>query len=884
MTSSFQPNPLPDISKYNYAKTEPDLTESINDNIDRLTQDRKNFYDQKIEQHNQYLKQKEKQLDSLIQLIPTGFKIVQYGKELKEAEDTYGLIGFNTKQLKQAEKDRQNTLKLIEENDQATEDLLKSNEGLKIFQEAVTVGGKDSLDSISEIKEYRNHIKHILPSVLKNQVIEYNGEDRTLDSSQTEEEFEGIFRNIMGFYPKFLYDQGANPNLVRGYLSKEIYDLYQNLKVEWLQKSAKILEEKSYETRQQHLLDAVTLEGGEGLLRHIKTYHPFHGEYSEGWKEAFSMLYDTVGQENGLTIHEVEELLDFSTKWRGSGDKEITLEQLRKKDAAPLRNRIKEIQTQAMEAKIAWQETQVNGWVSSKFSGIPYNELTEQKVREIYNEFVNVFAPSIGWDRPVPDRLKKLLTQSEDTEENRFELLKMKDNNGEIITEEDAYGITGLDYKEEIDNMVNAGKRRLTDDQLKDHKARIKGVVDEWVKEAFPGQDTKDIKGYKEKIQVAYQRADDAYIRARRSILKERPSIEDEALYEAARDAMKPNIPDFWKGESRIDSRNYESNSIDFKEKLKKNSDLLFLDIPLNDVEREVLMLNRQSLDLDLPLDTSFYRESKVKYNGKSLTPEEILKFRLKSAGFTDEVGDPIPERSEVSDNLQELLLKNPSVANLARVISESEEKEWAIKILNRPEIQSINDLYGILLWQNTEQHKLGSADMSWMTPGLIDEDLNIEYQEFTGDYEPYSNPQNMPPAIAFQQVNAKLGETEPGEIDWNKLNKAVNKVVGGLTFRNLRPLEEVEESMDETYSQFNKLVTDVIRTVGDVALTDPFDWVNDIDRDMLDNLLRSIPTGHNLRPLAEQIEASDKSSQEGKILIANLINNLSTIIVGDEQ
>ena len=45
----------------------------------------------------------------------------------------------------------------------------------------------------------------------------------------------------------------------------------------------------------------------------------------------------------------------------------------------------------------------------------------------------------------------------------------------------------------------------------------------------------------------------------------------------------------------------------------------------------------------------------------------------------------------------------------------------------------------------------------------------------------------------------------------------------------------------------------------------------------MLDNLLRSIPTGHDLRPLAEQIEASDKASQEGRILIANLINNLST-------
>ena len=193
-------------------------------------------------------------------------------------------------------------------------------------------------------------------------------------------------------------------------------------------------------------------------------------------------------------------------------------------------------------------------------------------------------------------------------------------------------------------------------------------------------------------------------------------------------------------------------------------------------------------------------------------------------------------------------------------------------------------DLYGHLIYQSEQEHSLNSLDYSWVVPGIIDEELNNEYMESIGDFNIYSNPQYMLPAIATEQVNAKLGQTEPGEIDWNKLSRAADKVVGGLTFRDLRPLEEVEESMDETYSQFNKIVTDVIRTVGDVALIDPFDWVNDIDRDMLDNLLRSIPTGHDLRPLAEQIEASDKASQEGRILIANLINNLSTMIVGDDS
>ena len=43
------------------------------------------------------------------------------------------------------------------------------------------------------------------------------------------------------------------------------------------------------------------------------------------------------------------------------------------------------------------------------------------------------------------------------------------------------------------------------------------------------------------------------------------------------------------------------------------------------------------------------------------------------------------------------------------------------------------------------------------MTPGLIDESLNIEYQETIGDFNPYSNPQNMPPEIATVQVEEKL-------------------------------------------------------------------------------------------------------------------------------
>ena len=755
MTSSFQPNPLPDISRYNYAKTEPDLTESINDNIDRLTQDRRNFYDQQIEQHKQYLKQKEKQLDSLINLIPTGFKIVQYAKQSKLAEKEFDMKGLSSKKLSNLFKAHNDTGNLIKENDQATKNILESTKDSEIFQWAGISGSAESLDERAEMQQFAFDIKHILTTAIKNNTTIYKGEERSLASAQTEEEFAGIWENLIGGFINHLYESGANPALVKGYLRPELVKQYQILRQEWLEKSAEVLEKKAYETRKTNLITSVKEEGGEALLRHIDTYHPFHGEYSEGWKEAVSMLYDTGGQEDGLTIHEIEELLDFSTKWRGS-TKEITLEQHRKKDAAPLRNRIKEIQTQAMEAKIAWQETQVNGWVSDKFSGIPYNELTEQKVREIYSEFVNVFAPSIGWDRPIPDRLKKLLTQSEDTEENRFKLLEMKHDNGEIVTEEDAYGITSTEYTEKVDNMLKASNRRLTDDELKSHNSRIDGVVADWIKEEYAGQKPEDIEGYNERKEVLTQKAQKAYIRARRSILKNRPTIEDEVLYKEAIEDIKPKFSDWWSGKADTPPIDYEKGSLDFKNKISNNKILINSNVPLNDIERNVLMENAKLLDLGLPLDLNFYRGTKIKYNGKTLTSYEIATSRLASTGFIKE-GKPIPERVEVSNNLQELLLKNPSAANLARVISESENPEWAIGILNRPEIQSINDLYGILLWQNTEQHKLGSADMSWMTPGLIDESLNIEYQETIGDFNPYSNPQNMPPEIATVQVEEKL-------------------------------------------------------------------------------------------------------------------------------
>jgi hypothetical protein len=192
-------------------------------------------------------------------------------------------------------------------------------------------------------------------------------------------------------------------------------------------------------------------------------------------------------------------------------------------------------------------------------------------------------------------------------------------------------------------------------------------------------------------------------------------------------------------------------------------------------------MENAKSLDLGLPLDTNFYRGSKLKYDGKTLTPEEFAKVRLASTGFTDKAGDPIPERLKVSNELQELLLKNPSPANTLRAIAASTTKDgvvtdsatqhWAIEILNRPDL-TMTDLYGHLIYQSEQEHSLNSLDYSWVVPGLIDEELNNEYMEAIGDFNIYSNPQYMLPELGTLQVEQKL--TKP-EFDMATLGQPVD-------------------------------------------------------------------------------------------------------------
>ena len=99
MTSSFgnvigtPRDQLPDISKTNYLETEPDLTEAVNEQIDRNIEDTKRFYDDMIEIEKNKAEAFDKRLTAIRQLTGSVAKINQ-ALEAQRASDDLDKIQF----------------------------------------------------------------------------------------------------------------------------------------------------------------------------------------------------------------------------------------------------------------------------------------------------------------------------------------------------------------------------------------------------------------------------------------------------------------------------------------------------------------------------------------------------------------------------------------------------------------------------------------------------------------------------------------------------------------------------------------------------------------------------------------------------------------------
>ena len=815
MTSSFNT----DLSKFNYAKTTPDLSESMGVAINNNAEVMARHFQQQMEVNQLYLKAREKFNEDLYKLIPAGAKILKAHKQFKETKEFRESIGTDNETFNGINEKAEEAEKLKNERQKDINEKLKDDREI-LNSVTITSHDRDKAYAVN----YGNTVKKVYEGYVWDHI----------QGATSLDEFTENFRNRVGSVLEDVGEDGLSVQQYSRHVKPKLDELYKELREKWSIRQGIFQEEAAVDARKEELFTdlKVSKDPGKTFVDWLNKYYPYHETRAESWGEGFKFLGEGL-DEKAITDDIYAKIKDYSQKWSDGSNKTIGEN---RKEAGILDNRRKAIATAEFERRTAEIAEKSGAWLNANLSSIPLGELTLEKLLEIEVGYKKFLSDDLGVNAGDPltegqETINNLKTRLEKGSESAFNSAKIKFIKTGYVTQEDGRGITDPEDLEEFKKMLAASQKRIS---IEDATGKTKASITDWSKETFPDPKTQP-PDYNVRLDALKVKAAEAYKEKRGNILLGNPNIDDNELHKQTLEAITPDFKDWFDG--KVEDKTDTAAAIDFKVKLSKDSRLINLTVPLNDGELKVLTDNSARISRGEQIDYTFWRtNSTIKENGKTLSPYEIAQRRLIATGFIDEKTlEPIPERELVNTELQDLLLGKPSPANTLKVIAESEDPEWALKILNEPGLDS-NMLYGHTLQQNMEQHKFGSIDMDWMKINVIDEDLINQYKEIVPDFNPWSSPQNMPPELATVQVEQKL--TKP-EFDMSTLGQPV----------------DVQESFEQTGLYKAGLGTrDLVMS----ALTDDEGNLNAFGR-----MLERFFTGEG----AEDVEAWVRTAPIGKII-----------------
>ena len=843
MTSSFPNNPLPDISAYHYAESEPNLAESLNNRIDQSVEDYRAFFARQGKINEEYLRLKDVS-PLLLELTETGFEIAKYAKELKEAdkyrknklsEDSPWFEGYDkfTKEelAEKAKESEENNTKLIESLKLAAEETGNPD----IYNAGIALSDNPSQ---REIVEFAKQLTDYYGPALR---------QTELLGSDNKKQFIRNFNDLTGPIRHLLYTKGVSDYEIEDIVIPAVIDLYNTLETEWNFKNSLNLAEKATEVKKSYVYDNILKNrkdpnaAGKVVVDYVNRFKAEFENRGDAFSEALSIVHE--GILNGkLPPGTGREVLNYVQKWADGS--ETSLQVQRPKETGPILNAIKELETQQYEFKQDYIQKLTEQWMKVNVASIPLGEMTEEKARELYAKFL---IDSKEWGATeIPESLKKVISSAEETEENRFERVKMKWETYNYITKEDAYLITNPEYLKQIKGWIDGSQKKLSEDQKKEHFGYVDASIDEWL-------DSKNLTGTvlnKESESRLRRQARVAYIKSRNTILGQPggSALGDEILIQRTLDNIKKDYKSFYDGTSvNVYDQTLERASVNFSKAVNEGSFHMDSNVPYNQTEREVLLEMQMQHNRGEEIDARFYQTGiRDPKTNRLYTKREMGYHRLVATGLLEKGSyEPNPEREVVPGPYQDLLLGKISFANTLKVLAESEDSEWAdwaLKFINRPGLDS-HTLYGYTLWRNMDEHKYGSIDMDWMRVGLIDEDLIYQFKEIDTTSTPFSSPQNMPPALATIQVEQKL--TKP-EFDMSTLGQPVDVQESfeqtGLYKAGVGARDLIMSALTDEEGNFNALGRVLERFFTGEGAEDVEEWIRTapIGRiiDMLDGIL----------------------------------------------
>ncbi len=744
-----------DTSKTNYLKTEADLTEATNKQIDQNVKMMNAHYDRLIKMHNDSIKAQSNNWKELAAFTKEGMKFAKWARTEADARNAIrnyysddpdavrsrvldeAELNVNEAELDVQKKINYTAAGEIEWIDPDLAAALKET-GMNRAQIIELLG-----TSFGQTSEFFERAKdrvevEVAPGVWKKW---------TEPGGLTAMERDIISKEIDSLFITQLLDSGINRSLINKYLLKPMLKQHSSRLTLAQVEATKARKAAETERRNDEFADKfnaaanlsndVTSAGAviEDYLKDFAGYHAASsGMADKGFVLAKQELQGFIlaGIANKTIDPEtMDGALGYLLSPNDGGPKR-TIEEYLKGFAAPIRKAI----TQANKDKLTEAELElkmekknfidqfINKWRESEESP---SEQEVQKAAQEYRAHFGVDSPELSnyWSK-------------QDIDDADIDLdLEMRWSKGQEISAEDLDGITSSEMRAKW--MPRTTKGGLSSDEISTRDADIRAAVNEQTMERDGTKDKST------KWRTIYNNSLERYNAIYRN---ERSQGQD---HETAKDVAYKETLDYIKteqaailslrarDETKADNINAARASI-----LKDNSVIYSSDFwQGEEPELKAALKYIKNGEGGLP---QYYKS----FPNINLTPYELMQTRLAATGMIkpSEV-KPIPER-KLPPEQQDLLLNKPSAARTNRALLDEYGVENIEELVELTGLDSVEQLMNVIRMNTERNNKTAGWEISQVN---IDPELEEEHTQVVGEQPPFMRLNTMLPGVATAYV-----------------------------------------------------------------------------------------------------------------------------------
>ena len=824
MTSSFntvlgsQRDAPPDISKWNYAATEPDLVKSVNAEIDETTKKMNDHFNLIIDQENQYNQNKQAKHKELLELIPKAVQAYVDIRDRREANALVnGVIPLSGNQAKDEvkskvkdtwEKEDKELTELQRQECQVSGEIQAHQDNF--LKECQTDAGLLAQDAVVKAAKTRNVIKELHDAgtsgwpkfkvIAEEKYLHEMPDGRWITlkeaAREPDEYYEIAYRGTLElFLAQTLAGQNYSRRLLNKYLVQPLFQDFQKDKKGYVKAQVDAQRALMERDRADAFLQfakrpdspAEVVDGealtqpeieeknakalGNNITDYLGNFHAFHAySWSHGRAEMFRFM-EQAWETGQLSDQDIIRIGDSIIK--GHDGKSRRLKDYWSKEYGPLRKKVRIKQGEQIAQHEQDIDTKQNNWWNvdvkgseewQKIMGRDSEATIEQKLE--YFKRLEQQAYDKGWDKPVQQlkfHISRLDDIGPDVEEERARFLFKQDENGyPIDPSELAFFDPAGPWHPKVKARIDAGSRGALDsDQRSKRDSFIRVQTNRATTKKYGKMDAKD-----PQWEAIFTQASESFADHYRNQIVHLKQTPYDAM-NAARALVKKEIED---GEHDAYPAYNPDHTLfqdteKIKQKIKNDPTHLYSKEPWVGEELHLQAALKWyetgSYAKRTGADPSIFYRSFTDLGGKVTPVSQVMKERLLATGLINEDGVVNPEaKLKLEDQIR--LLHKPSPGRTYRSIFEEPEGKDAL--LQYTDFKSLAQLSSAVRANAQISNSYTTPGLDWIQLVNIEPELIEQYNNILEEDDPYKinffmHLDNMLPGVAEEAVKTRLIE-----------------------------------------------------------------------------------------------------------------------------